>query len=143
MKKSGIIISFIVTLFATCLLSACGKGGTTPVDEYVAILDAATEKAEKISSKEDLLNVKDIISPEAAMKIMRDNADYELTGSDKEKLKKSYDKLLRVAYEKTAEYGGLPDAIKEQTKDQIQLFIDAANEGIDRAHTMGELVGVR
>lgn len=128
---------------SSCFTLSCGKRSTTPVDEYVTILDEATEKAEKIASMQDLLNVKEIISPEAAMQIVRENSDYKLTKGDKEKLKKSYDRLLKVAYEKTAEYGGLPEEVRKQTKDQIQLFIDAANTGIDRAQTMGDLMGDR
>ena len=137
------LFTLLLIFVASCCMVSCGKGGNSPVDEYVAILDNATEKAEKISSMEDLLNVQEIISPEAAMNIVNNNADYVLTKEDKEKLKKSYDRLLKVAYEKTAEYGGLPEGMKKQTKGQIQLFIDAANEGIDRARTMGELTGVR
>lgn len=144
MKIKGIILILALLLALPCVLDSCSKSGTdNPVDEYVMILDQAAQKAEKINSLEDLLNVQEIISPEAAFNIVRNNADYELTDKDKEKLKKSYDKLLRVAYEKTSEYGDLSEEVKKQTKSQVNLIIEAANKGIDNAKTLGELNGVR
>ena len=143
MKSIKIFVGLILMMAVAFCMDSCGKGSQSPVDEYVAILDEAAEKAEKISSMQDLLNVHEIISPEAAMNVANNNADYVLSKSDKEKLKKSYDKLLKVAYEKTAEYGGLPQDVMKQTKNQINLFIEAANDRIDGSQTLGELVGIR
>ena len=143
MKKLQFLLGILMILGA-CQLSSCGKGGgNSPVDQYVEVLDQATKKAEQISSMSDLLNVQAIISPQEAMNIINENADYELTDSDKNKLKKSYDKLLRVAYDKTIEFGGLSEDMKKQTKAQIDLIIDAANKGIENAKTFGELNGIR
>ena len=142
MKKLKFLLSFVI-LLAACQLSSCGKGGNSPVDQYVEILDNATKQAEKINSMSDLMNVQQIISPEDAMEIVRNNADYKLSDSDKDKLKKSYDKLVRVAYDKTAEYSGLPEEMKDQLKGQVELVIEAANKAIDAAQTMGELNGMR
>lgn len=138
MKKLSVILSLLLVVIA----SGCHKSANTPVDEYIGILDRATEKAEKISSMNDLLNVQEIISPEAALEIVKENSGYQLTDKDKDKLKKSYDKLLRVAYDKTAEYGGLPDEYKEQAKAQVELIIEAANKSIDAASTLGDLNGI-
>lgn len=142
MKKILVILA-LVSIVSLSQLSSCGKGGNSPVDQYVEVLDEATKKAEQINSMSDLMNVQAIISPEEAMNIMRENAAYELTDGDKEKLKKSFDKLLRVAYEKTAEYGGIPESLKEQAKGQVDLMIEAANNGIDQAKTLGDLSGIR
>lgn len=142
MKRINLFLSLIVILGAGLLFS-CGKGGKSPVDQYVEILDQATEKAEKISSMADVLNVQQIISTEETTKLLKDNADYELTDKDKEKLKKSYDKLLKVAYNKTTEYSGIPDSMKKQTDGQLELIIEAANKVIDNAHTLSDLDGLR
>lgn len=142
MKKINLFLGVLATVLVLGVCS-CSKGGNSPVDQFVEILDQATKKAEKISSMQDLLNVQQIISPEEAMSIIRENSDYELTDKDRDKLKKSYDKLLRVAYEKTAEYGGLPEELKKQTEAQIDLYIEAANNGIDSAKTLGDLSGIR
>lgn len=141
MKKFKILIMVIMAV-ATIQLWSCSKGGNSPVDQYVEILENATNKAEKISSMSELLDVQAIISPEKAMQILKDNADYELTDKDKAKLKKCYDKLLKVAYDKTAEYGGLPAELREQTKAQVDLVIEVANKGIDNAKTLGDLRGI-
>lgn len=142
MKKTGTLISLLLLILSGMAFS-CSKSGGDPVDEYVGLLETATKKAEQIKSASDLMNVQEIISPEDAMEIMRNHSTYELTDKDKDKLKKSYDKLLRVAYDKTIEYGGLPEEIKEQTKAQVDLIIDAANKSIDNAKTLGELNGIR
>lgn len=143
MKKIFNILAVTFFLFFICNFSSCKKHGNSPVDQYVEIIDEAADKAEKIASMQDLINVQEIISPEAAKEIARENADYELTESDKSKLKKSFDRLLRVAYNKTAEYGGFPEEIKKQSKDQAELIIEAANKGIDNAKTLGDLNGIR
>ena len=143
MKKLNYLLALIAVI-AMVGVSSCRKHhGNSPVDQYVEILDAAIEKTEKINSFEDLTDVQQIINPQEALEIVQKNAGYELTDNDKEKLKKSFDKLLKVAYNKTIEYGGVPESMKEATKAQVDLIIDAANKGIDNAKTLGELNGIR
>lgn len=142
MKQFRLTLAFAM-LISLLGVYSCGKGGNNPVDQYVEILDQATKKAEQINSMSDLVNVQAIISPEDAAEIVRQNADYELTDKDKEKLKKSFDKLLKVAYEKTAEFGGLPESMKDQAKAQVDLLIEGANISIDQAKTLGDLNGIR
>lgn len=142
MKNLKIFTIGLVALLA-CGFASCHKGGNTPVDQFVELMDEATKKAEKINSVSELQNVQDIISQEDALKIVRENPDYVLTNGDKDKIKKSYDKLLRTAYEKTAELSGFPEEIKQQSKAQIELIIDAANKGIDNATTLGDLSGMQ
>ena len=141
MKAIKILLGLMVA-FAAINLASCGRGDS-PVREYVEILDQAADKADKISSMEELMNVHAIISPEDAMQIMKENADYKLSKSDKEMLKKSYGRLLRIAYKKTAEYGDLPEGLKRQFEGQIDLFIEAANKSIDSATTFGQLNGIQ
>ena len=143
MKTIKILLSALVIISAV-QLSSCGhKNSDSPVDQYIQMLDEATEKTKQINSFEDLTNVQDIISPEKATEILRNNMDYVLTKGDKGKLKKSYDKLLKVAYEKTTKFGGFPEEVKKATMDQADLVIDAANKRIDEAETLGDLIGIR
>ena len=128
----------MVAIATILLLPGCSKDNS-PVDQYVKLLDQASDKAEKISSIGDLVNVQEIISPENANEIIRQNKDYKLSDSDKEKLKKSYERLLRIAYKKTIEYGGLEEASRKQMENQIDLFLDGAKASIDKAHTLGDL----
>ena len=132
----------MVAMFALAV-SCTKKEAISPVDRYIEILDEATRKTEAISSMDELINFQDIISPQEAFDLVKENADYKLTDKDKDKLKKSFDKLLKVAYEKTADLGGFPEEIKKQTKAQGDLFIEAANKRIDEAATLGELNGIR
>lgn len=125
-------------LVAVIFSFGCHRSNT-PVDEYVAILEQAAEKVEQISSFGELMDVNEIISPDEALEVIHNNPDYPLTDKDKERLKQSYDRLLRASYEKTLEYGDFPESIKKQTRKQMELYIETANSGIDRAKTLGEL----
>lgn len=136
-------LSYILAILFACFAFSCGhKSGNSPVDQYVSMLEKATEKAEKISSFSELINVQEIISPEDARQIILDNRDYPLDENDKKMLKKSYDKLIRVAYEKTAEFGDLSDSMKKDSKKQIEMLIDLSNSKIDRAATFGDLLSL-
>ena len=142
MRKINIYISILFFTISFLTFSSCGKGQDTPVDKLCAIMNEAADKVETISSASDLIYMKEVITPQAAQTILNENADYQLTKKDKEKLKKSYDRLLKTAYEKTAEYGGFPEAIKKQTKVQIDGIIEAANKGIENAKTLGDINGL-
>ena len=142
MKNFKILLGLFV-IFVGGQLISCSKHSNTPVDQYVEILDEAVKKANEIKSYDELTNVQAIISPEDAMEIMNSYSDYELTDKDKEKLKKSFDKLLKVAYEKTAEYGGLPEEMKKTAMRQSELIIEAANKKIDNANTLGDIAGIK
>ena len=136
MKKIS-IISGILLFTLSLFFNSCGKSNNNPVDKYVDILESAASQAEQIHSTSDFLNIQQIISPEATQKIVEENEDYILTDKDKEKLKKSFDKLLKVSYEKTIKYGGMPEEIKKQAKGQMELLIEGANKGIDNAKNLG------
>ena len=137
MKKLNFILSFVI-LLAAVSFNSCGKGGDTPVDQIVELLDEATKKTEAINSMAELSDVKNIISPQEVWNIIRDNSDYELTKGDKEKLKKSYNKLVHVAFEKTSEY--VPsDELKKAVKSQLDLMMEAIDKNIDDASTLGDI----
>lgn len=142
MKKLG-LISILVLSLGAFLMVACGKKEDTPVDQFIEVMDQATKKAEEIKSMADVYNVQEILSPQEGWEIIRNNADYPLTDSDKKKLKKSFDKLLRVGYEKTVEYSGLPEELKKQSLAQVDLIIEGANKMIDNAQTFGEISGIK
>ena len=139
MKK----IAYLFVILSAVLVCACHHSWTnSPVAQYVALLDAAAEKAENISSLNELVNVQDIINPQEAKQIIIDNRDYPLSDDDKKALKKSFDKLIRIAYEKTAEYGDLSDSMKKDTKKQIEMIVDFSNKRIDAANTLGDLLSL-
>ncbi|MCH5233072.1 MAG: hypothetical protein J1E78_05465 [Muribaculaceae bacterium] len=131
-------------LFAGCLAAAmsvavsCGKSNN-PVDQYVDVLDKAISTMEKVNSAEELSTAQSLISPEDAAEIVRNNADYELTEADKEKLKKAEHKLIDLSIEKTLKYNNLPEEYKEAAKAQMELLIDANDKRIDNAKTLGDL----
>ncbi|MCH5240874.1 MAG: hypothetical protein J1F67_00400 [Muribaculaceae bacterium] len=130
-------IRFFLPLLFFALL-ACGKGGNTPVDQIVILLDQAVEKTQSINSVTQLNDVQNIISPEDVWTIIRENADYELSNSDKSKLKKSYDKLVKAAYEKSCEF--IPnDEMKKLMKNQLDLWTEGIKKNIDNAKTLGQI----
>lgn len=137
MKPLNFVFAFII-LLATCQFSSCGKGGNSPVDQIVSILDQATEKTENIQSMTDLTNVKSIISPEDVWQIIQKNSDYKLTKGDKNKLKKSYNHLVKTAYEKSCEFV-TSDELKKAVKSQLDLMLGAIDQSIDNAETLGDI----
>lgn len=139
MKTVKFILSLFVIL-ATIQLSSCKKSDS-PVNEIVEILEQATKKTEEIKSAADLANVDNIVKPKDIWEIINANSDYELTKGDKEKLKKSYNKLVKAAYEKTSEY--LPsDDMKKSIKSQLDLMVEAIGNNIDNAKTLGSIRGL-
>ena len=130
-------------IMTAALLGACGHhSSNSPVSQYISLLDQAAEKAKNINSITELVNVQDIISPQETRQIIFENKDYVLDDNEKKELKKSYDNLLRVAYEKTAEIGNLSDSMKKDTKKQVDMIIDLYNKKIEAANTLGDLLNL-
>ena len=139
MKHLKLLLGFIV-IFAALQISSCGKGSGSPVDQIVEMLDEAADKTDKITSEASLLNVQNLISPDEIYKIINDNSDYELTKGDKEKLKKSYNHLVKSVYEKTSEF--VPsEEMKKVVKNQLDLMMEGINRSIDNATTLGSIKG--
>ena len=137
--------ALIITLFlliSILVTPSCHKEGNTPVDQYISLLDEATEKTKKISNISELINVPGIISQEDALAIIRANPYYKLSEKDKTRIKKSFEHLLRSAFEKTIEFSQMSSLDKEQAKTQIDLIIAAANKKIDQATSLGDLGGI-
>lgn len=133
MKTIRLILPLLlITLFA------CGKHEDSPVDQIVTLLDQATEKTQNITSVAQLNDVQNIISPEDVWNIIQENANYKLSNSDKDHLKKSYDKLVRVAYEKSCEFVS-SDEMKKLMKNQLDLLMEGIKKNIDNAETLGEI----
>ena len=139
MKKLKLFLGLLGIVGAFLIVSCGHKSGNSPVDQYVEVIDNATEKAKQLSSLEDLSNLQEIILPSEAVEIISNNADYVLTDKDKEKIKKSFDKLLRAAYDKTAEYQGVPGDLR---KTQVDILLQGANNQIDASRTLGDLNGI-
>ena len=139
MKHLKLLLGFIV-IFAALQISSCGKGSGSPVDQIVEMLDEAADKTDKITSEASLLNVQNLISPDEIYKIINDNSDYELTKGDKEKLKKSYNHLVKSVYDKTSEF--VPsEEMKKVVKNQLDLMMEGINRSIDNATTLGSIKG--
>lgn len=139
MKSLKLFAGFIV--ITTLALFSCSKSNT-PVSQIVEILDQATERAENINNESELTDINNIISPEAIADIVNNNADYELTKGDKESLKKSYNKLVKTVYEKSSEYVPSED-MKKMVKSQMDLMLEAVNQNIDKATTLGSITGLQ
>ena len=127
-----------MVVFSAIGLFSCGQN-ETPVDKYVKLLDEATEKTERIHNLDELMQARDIISVQEIMEIARESKDYCLKDSDREKIKKSYDLLLRTTYKKTIEYGNFTEEMNRRMESQVENFIEEANKRIDKIQTFGEL----
>lgn len=138
MKKFSSFLSIILLMLALQLPSCKGLGNS-PVDQYISILDKASEQINNATSYEDISNIQALMEKDGVPELLQNAKDYELTDSDKDKIKKASDKLLKVIYEKSWELTNLPDELKEATKSQMNLAIEAANLHIDNAKTLGEL----
>ena len=136
MKKTKFIGLFL-SLVSFVMIASCGKGGNTPVDQYVAAIEQATEQLKNLSDS-DNINTKDI-PPQKALDISEKYADYKLTDDDKEKLKKSFDKYVKALFEQLANQAGLPESMKPQIKNQSKLVLEAINAHIEEAATMADL----
>lgn len=130
-------LRYIFPLFLIFLF-ACSKSGDSPVDRIVVLLDEATEKTHDINSVSQLNDVQNIISPTDVWTIINENADYKLSDSDKGKLKKSYDKLVKAAYEKSCEFVPSED-MKKLMKNQLDLMMEGIKKNIDNAETLGQI----
>ena len=108
------------------------------MDQYIEVIDTTTKNVEQMKSL-NMADMQNLISPQNAQMIATKYSDYELTDKDKEKLKKSCDKLMEVIYDKIVEYGGLSPEIKDQMESQKDLVISAVNKMIDNAKTLGDV----
>ena len=133
----------LLMLGASQMISCSKSNSDSPVDQYIEILENATKQAEKISSLQELNEVQSVVTREEAQTLLMSAKDYELSDSEKSKLKKATDKFLKVAFEKSMEYSNLPEDIKKESKAQVDLAIEAVNKHIDNAKTLGEISGVR
>ena len=134
MKKLTFILSIVILLAAV----QCGKKDSSPVDEIVALMDDATKKTEQIQNLAELSNVNRIVPQEEVWNIIRNNSDYKLTDGDKEKLKKSFNKLVKTAFEKTGEFVS-DDTMKKAFRSQLDLMMEGIDRSIDQAATLGDI----
>ena len=128
----------IVILGLTINLSSC-ESSNTPVDRLVEIIDKATEQVKDSKSNDALDNIQSAMVADGAEALIKDNADYELTDSDKSKLKKSMEKLVRAAFEKSITYYNFDDDVKKNLRAQIDMAVAGINTTIDNAKTLSEI----
>ena len=132
----------VVAIFGLLQFASCHKKGDTPVDRYIEVLEQTTEKIKDLSY-EDMTNVEEILSPKAALEISREYSDYTLSDSDKKRLKSASDKMVHAVFDKISEFDEVPHVMKNQFKSQSKLVIEALNEHIEKARTLGELDAVQ
>ena len=137
-RNTHVVLLALFIMVAGLGMWSCSQGNN-PVDQLCEIFDESTKKVERIDNATSLLDVKGIINPQDARKIITENSDYKLSKKDKLKLKKSFDDLLIVAYKKTLELNGISGLLKSQADSQLELVLSAANQGIDNAETLGDL----
>ena len=123
------------------MITSCSKSDN-PVDEYVELINQATSKLEKIKNADDIQDLQDLYTNKKAVELEKEYGDYELTDKDKEKLKESLEKLIKVATDKSMEYAGFPEDLSQLKKAQMELLINQVNARIDVAKTLGEIEGL-
>lgn len=107
-------------------VSACASQGEKAVDAYCDALDKASELIEKAPNAEaamDALNNEQDI--DGVKKLVKENADYELTDKDKDKIKAANIRMMKAMNK----FIHLPE-------DMIETEI---NKQIDDAKTLGEI----
>ena len=145
MKKIfGIFVLALVGVVSV-QLSSCGGGSASqsPVDQYIAIVEKAVAETEKVTNVTELHSINTAGIQAEAQEIIDNNPDYELTDEDKEKLKSATDKLLKIAFEKSIEFNGLSEEMKEASKSQLKMAIDISNKRIEEAKTLSQINGIR
>lgn len=136
MIKSILGIALLVFIFQ---LSSCGNSDNTPVGQYISLLDKVTEQVKDAQSVADISNIQSLLQKDGITELLQDSKDYELSDSDKDKIKKATDKFLKAAFEKSIELSNLPEELKEASKSQMELATEASNKYIDNAKTLGDL----
>lgn len=132
--KTSLRLSTLCTLLCALFLFSCSHSDT-PVDKIVGILDQATQNTEKITNQYQLNDVGSIVSPQEIWNIINEYPDYELTKEDKDKLKKSYHKLMDAAYKKSCEFV-TSDELKNLVKKQVDIVMAGIDTNIDNAKTL-------
>ena len=144
MKKLISTLCLAFFLITGLQLSSCagGSDSNSPVAQYVELLEKATKQIEGISNLEELKDVQRGVESQQATTLLLESKDYVLTDSDKEKLKKATDKMLKAVFDKSIELSGLEEDMKKTMKDQSELAIEAVNKNIDKATTLGQINGL-
>lgn len=136
-KSAGLLAGLALIFISVCYLGACSKSDT-PVDQIVEIMKGYEKMIDQIHSPEGVKDCVSLISTSEVNEIIKENADYKLTDSDKKELKKNYDKLIEKAYNKTVEY--VPsETVRKQTKQLLDLIKEGIDENIDNAETLGDI----
>ena len=136
MKVSRLLSSGILFLAAMALLSCVRQ---TPVDRYTEIMGKLTEEIEKCQDISDITRISNSRLGEESTAIIQENADYELTDSDKEKIKEANDRMMQAIFNKTVELSGIPTEMHSRVQAQMNTTIEMFNAEIDNSKTLGDL----
>lgn len=119
---------FIATLaFAT----SCSKSASTPVDEFVGMIENFSSKIENASTEAEIDEIAQ--SGDIDMKKFNDST-YELTSADKDKIKGAVKGLFDVMMKKVGEFTG-----QEIPASAVEMAVTMFNAKVDNCKTLGDL----
>ena len=139
MKCSRLTIVILLFLF-TFLYVACSKDKESPIDEYIEIIEQETDKLEKVNNSEAFQKeIEEFMRNSRLQDLEKEYADYTLSYNDKDRLKTSVERFMRVALSKTMDYVGNSQYMNQLKESQLDAMIEAVKTKIDNAKTFGEI----
>ena len=130
------VVIAVAVQFLSC------SGNDSPIGKYVELVNKVTDEVTSINSLEELRDIDQADYAAQLSEIMQTSGNYELTDSDKEKLKKAYDRFLNEFFKKTLDLSNLPDEIKETMSSQKELAIERVNTSIENSKTLSEIQSI-
>ena len=119
-------------------ISSCGE--STPVDKFVDLINEATSKVKSVKNIQEIANLDEVFENlgKGQEQYFQDNADYELTDADRNKIKKAINGLFEAVIDKTVDLsGGM--VTKSQMEGAIGQYTKLFEAQIDKCQKLGDL----
>ena len=134
--KTSVWALLLMGLF---IFNSCKSGGEQVVDEMCDTIEKVTKELDKCKDFQDIQNsnYKKILEDSKLDAKIKENQDYVLSASDKEKLKKTFNNFIKIFMTKIVGLsGGMVEesAIEENTK----LVEQQIDEQIQSSKTLGD-----
>lgn len=134
--KTSVWALLLMGLF---IFNSCKSGGEQVVDEMCDTIEKVTKELDKCKDFQDIQNsnYKKILEDSKLNVKIKENQDYILSASDKEKLKKTFNNFIKIFMTKIVGLsGGMVEesAIEENTK----LVEQQIDEQIQSSKTLGD-----
>ena len=134
--KTSVWALLLMGLF---IFNSCKSGGEQVVDEMCDTIEKVTKELDKCKDFQDIQNsnYKKILEDSKLNVKLKENQDYVLSASDKEKLKKTFNNFIKIFMTKIVGLsGGMVEesAIEENTK----LVEQQIDEQIQSSKTLGD-----